>query len=214
MDLFCPIDKKDDSIQKASAVVAGGQSFGSFSGPTGGTVAYDGKTGNVSGYATLSGNSSSRLSQLLAPPPEPAKPSGFGCWWILLWYPTIPSLGVMLGFITVSPILAILGVLWQYVLFPNSNLDLIGVIPAGGVVGIFVGSYFVYRYFKGLENKKKAREEVRYSEEKLIWDKLMQKWDRLYYCHKHDIVFDPENGESCAPSLLKEFLNQSRGGYR
>jgi len=68
MILACPIDNKDDSIQKVSAVVASGRSTGTFSGPTGGTVSYDGKSGSVSGYSSLSGSSTSHLAQLLAHP--------------------------------------------------------------------------------------------------------------------------------------------------
>ena len=103
MNLTCPIDNKDDSIQKVSAVVASGQSSGTFSGPTGGTVSYDGKTGSVSGYSSLSGSSISNLAQLLGHPREPNKPVGFGLAWLYLW-----AVGFVLGTaLSILPVIVI-----------------------------------------------------------------------------------------------------------
>ena len=80
------------------------------------------------------------------------------------------------------------------------------------IIGLIIGGWLAFRYFKNKENKKKAVEEIRYLAEKPQWDNAMQKWNRLYYCHKHDIVFDSESGESSSPNSLKEFLYQSKGG--
>ncbi len=216
MILACPIDNKDDAIQKVSAVVSGGQSTGTFSGPTGGTVSYDGKTGSVSGYTTLSGTSTSRLAQLLAPPPPPIKPSGLGCWWILIWYPIMPFLIVFSALVPIMIITAIFSEFGEYV---NSNDFSIVSLTAKMAVFVFgvstiiifwISGRFWFRQFKNYERRKIEREDIVYRKEKPKWDNAMRVWDRLYYCHKHDIVFDPENGEYCSPSTLNDFFYQSK----
>ena len=75
MSLACPIDNKDNTIQKVSAVVAGGTSTGSFSGLTSGVVDVDGKTGNLGGFSTLTGGTKSNLASFLASPRMPHQPS-------------------------------------------------------------------------------------------------------------------------------------------
>jgi len=191
MNLACPIDNKDDSIQKVSAVVASGQSIGTFSGPTSGTVTYDGKSGNVSGHSTLSGSSTSQLATLLSPPKEPAKPGGFGGLWVVLW---------IVPFFAAS-IIVNLSLLFTYVV----SRDIADIV--GAVLGtiVFVVAFI---YLINFDKNKKAKDIVKYEKEKPKWDKAMSKWNRIYYCHKHDIVFDPESGESCSPSGLKNFLYQ------
>lgn len=36
-----------------------------------------------------------------------------------------------------------------------------------------------------------------------IWQESMHIWDRLYYCHKHDIVFDPTTGGMSNSSVAR-----------
>ena len=71
----CPICNKDDAIQKVSALVTGGRSSGTFSGPSGGSTYVGGEWVYVSGHATLSGSSETDLARLLASPPSPKQPN-------------------------------------------------------------------------------------------------------------------------------------------
>lgn len=71
MSILCPIDGKDDAIQKVSAIVLSGTSTGTDSGPTGGVAHVGGKWGTVRGYSTLSGQTRSDLASTLALPPKP-----------------------------------------------------------------------------------------------------------------------------------------------
>lgn len=195
MNLACPIDNKDDTIQKVSAVVASGQSTGTFSGPTGGTVSYEGKVGSVTGHTTLSGNSTSQLAILLAPPKKPQEES-YSCFLTLLaWFMILAGGGEL------------------YVYFANLLMSgrFSGILGLGGIFDFVLFIIFgaiVWGGFK-LLNARKAhmnKEKERVQQNKPIWETAMKKWDRLYYCHKHDIVFDPENGETCPSNSLKEFL--------
>jgi hypothetical protein len=193
MNPTCPIDNKDDAIQKVSAVVASGQSSGTFSGPTGGIVSYDGKTGSVAGHTTLSGSSTSQLAFLLAPPPEPKEESYSCLLTILAWF------------------MIIAGGAELYVYVANFLLsgEFHGVL--GGIFGFILFIIFVVMVWGGLKILKARKVHINKEREKLqqnipIWESAMRKWDRLYYCHKHDIAFDPENGETCPSNSLKEFL--------
>lgn len=200
MNLACPIDNKDDTIQKVSAVVASGQSTGTFSGPSGGIVSYDGKVGSVTGHTTLSGSSTSQLAILLAPPPKP-KSESYSCFLTLL-----------AGFMIFAGGLELYGYVATFLLSGN-----FGMFGGGGIVDVFLLIIFgaiVWGGFKILTARKThiGKENERVLRDEPIWQHAMKKWDRLYYCHKHDIVFDPKNSETCAPNLLKEFLLQSREG--
>ena len=199
MNLVCPIDNKDDAIQKVSAVVASGQSTGTFSGPTGGAVSYDGKLGSVSGYSSLSGSSTSNLAQLLSPPSKPNKPVGFGFAWLYLWI-VVVTLGTVIGFIPMMIVMGIGSLLGAGVENPF--------VMIFSIISQWVGIIIVLGWLIFKDRQKKAKNEVVYLKEKLIWERAMAKWNRLYYCHKHDIVFDPENGETHTPTSLKEFLYQ------
>ncbi len=191
MNIACPIDGKDDTIQKVSAVVMSGQSTGTFAGTTGGTVSIDGKSGSISGYSTLSGSSVSSLAKLLSPPVEPTKPKGIGFVWVALFF--IPMF--------VSNILySISG--------ESRNIFILALVVAGGIITFLV----LLKYLIKFNKWQIEQSTIRYTKEKQAWDKAMDKWNKSYYCHKHDVVFDSESGESCPPTSLKEFLYKSKSG--
>jgi len=200
MSLSCPIDDKDDAIQKVSAVVASGVATGNFSGFTGGIVNVEGKTGNIGGYSTLSGGTSSNLAKWLAPPLKPHQPSS-------------TNIGILLLIFMVSTLVIGFGggmFLLSLLFFTSRSVGFAGVLLGGGFlflaalvgVGLFLFVRFIIR--KDKENQKLGWEN--YLADKSAWEGTMQKWNRLYYCHKHGIVFDLENGEYCEPSFLNEFL--------
>jgi len=56
--------------------------------------------------------------------------------------------------------------------------------------------------------KKKEREslDVRMSE----WNRLMGKWEELYYCELDDIVFNPHDGTSTSANNIRTYV-ESRG---
>jgi hypothetical protein len=72
---ICPICKRDDSIQRLSAIVASGTASGTFSGPSGGITHSGNETGTYGGYTTLSGTSMSNLARSLSLPNDPKFPT-------------------------------------------------------------------------------------------------------------------------------------------
>lgn len=189
MDIVCPIDKKDDSIQKISALVAGGTAKGSFSGPTGGVVNVDGKWGYSGGYTTLTGGTTTDLAKKLSPPDKP-KFEGLGCLWIPIIYP-----GAIL--ILVGP--SILAVNINGVQYTPSTYPYLLVVFTG-IFGIILCFSYI-RYFKNIDKRKK--EEINNKTQN--WDNAFEKWNKLYYCYKHDIVFDPTNDETINSEKINEY---------
>jgi len=206
MNIVCSQCNKDDAIQKVSAVVAGGHASGSFSGYSGGAVNIDGKWGSTSSYTTLGGSSASDLARALAPPPEPRKQSPgisvAGCAGALLAFPIAGSCFILTYGIPMA-ILALVNF--------DSSSETINFIS--GVASVFLALCFCLVLFGILlreankEKNKRAKEiDIKFAVEKSSWEKAMVKWNRLYYCHRDGIVFDTENGETCQPTQIKEFV--------
>ena len=72
---ICPICKRDDSIQRLSALVASGTASGTFSGSSGRITHSGNEAGTYGGYTTLSGTSMSNLARSLTLPNEPKLPT-------------------------------------------------------------------------------------------------------------------------------------------
>ena len=170
--IVCPQCNKGDAIQKISAIVDAGKSSGNYSGSSTSHVNINGKSGTSFGYSYLSGSSMTELAKLLSPPSKPTKPSGYGYWWILIWYPTIPLVGMAFAspFYTLAenlstimkpgPIVLVVGIL---------DLILMG-------IAFFAGIRLAYRFFKNKEKDKLSRKESEYSIEKPKWDNAIKRW--------------------------------------
>ena len=174
----CPICENDNSIQRVSAVVAGGISTGSFSGPTTGTTYSDGKVGVNGTYTKGKVDSSTNIANILDLPLEPKNKSD-----------VFPSLLIFPGLLSI-----IIGFS-----MPRWN--------DGGSVCVGNGFlYFLVAIFWLVNNNSKNK--TINSIEKPNWDIYKKKWEQQYYCHKHGIVFDPETNKTCEPAQIKDFINE------
>lgn len=214
MPNICPVCGKDDAIQRISSIVSSGEASGTFSGPSVGVTRVDGKWGTTGGYTTLSGSTRTQLASKLARPKEPEKPSGFGCWWIAIALLAVPSffqIFLFPGCAAVACILtdpdAPLGTFNNEPLYVSPG---VGVLGGFAWVGLGVAAcLLVLHFIRRAENNKKSKEARVYGEQKPRWDAAMEKYSRSYYCHRDDVVFDPETGTACAPSRLMEYLYSS-----
>ncbi|MGA7194994.1 MAG: hypothetical protein WBW94_15315 [Anaerolineales bacterium] len=180
--IICPQCNNDDSIQRVSAVVAGGTSTGSFSGPTGALTYSDGKVGSAGGYTTLRGGSTTNLAKMLKLPPKPRTRSSalisiMFCVLLLTWWYVCWGLAAGAG-ITYS----------ESCFYP---VTIIMVIVAISII------------YSNNKNNKSIN-----SIEKPNWENFKKKWEQLYYCYKHGIVFDPETNKTCEHAQIKEFVNE------
>jgi hypothetical protein len=174
----CPQCDNDDSIQRVSAVVAGGTSTGSFSGPTGALTYSDGKVGTAGGYTTLSGSSSTNLAKLLALPKKPNADASQG--------------GVILGIILVLIALALI--------LGGASMRDGDCIIVSGIVILIIGISMIGSNINNIQEINSFK--------KPNWEIFKKKWEQLYYCHKHGIIIDPESGKTCEPAQIKEFVNE------
>ena len=201
---ICPICQKDDQIKRLEVKYRDGISSGQFSGPTVSTSYSDGKIKPSYGRTTLTGSTSTNLSTLLAPPPSPPEPKGFGCWWILLIYPVIPLLGGIFSIPFAIPGMVLFGI--SSAIWPDKTtpLSVIGAVLV--IIAFCIGYFIAIRFVIKQDRKKKASMEKTLAEEKPKWEQAMQRWFRSYYCERDGIVYDPIVGDSCVPALVKEFV--------
>lgn len=174
--MLCPVCKKDDQIQKVSSIYSGGTSEGRMSGP-GSTVTYsDGKVGVGSTYFSGNVHSSTGLARKLAPPSKPTQPSypgKFFCGLIIL----IPF-GLMAVWL-------IIFMIFQGEEGDNSGIAFL-IFAIIAAVGIFMVS-------TGSSAKKKQQYE--YQGKINQYNSDIEQWNRWYYCHRDDIIFDPTTEE-------------------
>ena len=182
----CPVCKKHDAAQRVTTIVAAGQSSGTFSGPTGGVTYSDGKWGTVGGYTTLSGSTRSDRARSLAPPTR-SRFRGwlqFGCGlYCLIWVAGLFWAVGSAGFSSSSSIFDFLGDLGS----------LFGATALPGILGLVI--------LLNWNRKRVASEKI---DEQ--YPRAMAKWQRLYFCHRDDVVFDPETNESFEPSQIKKYI--------
>ena len=162
----CPQCRKDDMIQKVTAIHSAGIASGSYSGPTSGIAAPidSSKQAIVSGYTTLHGTSQTDLSRKLSPPIEPSAPSILG--------------GIIGSFILIGGIVTLV----------FSEGESCNLIPGFLLLGI--GLLVMIPSINSQGTKEKT-----YKQEMQRWKNAMSIWDRLYYCARDDCVFDPTSGE-------------------
>lgn len=179
MATICPVCGKDDAVQKVSAVVSSGLSSGKFSGPTGGVTYLGGKWGGVGGYTVLSGGTASELARILSPPSrkEVVNERAAGCFRFLA------LATVVLG----AP-----------------SCFFVGMDGGAGSLGLIalIVAVLVFLYAEHIGHQ--VKEAIAVEDGKI--KEPLRKWQRLYYCFRDDVVFDPETNEPYQPQELKHIL--------
>lgn len=167
--ITCPLCNKDDRIQKVSAIYSSGVSRSEYGGPSS-TLVFSGDNVGVAGTITSgSVTTASQLALKLAPPRKPEYPG------------TDPVL-------IIGIFMLILAICITFM------LGIPGVFKEGWV--ILVGSYLFGFLFVWLGNKNSKANKASYTEKLTTWEKQNQLWNKVYYCFRDDVVFDPETGEA------------------
>lgn len=199
MTTICPVCDEGDAVQKVQAVVSGGTATGAFSGPSGGVTYSGGRFGALGAFTTISGTSETELAKMLKPPPPLKKPKGLG------------NTGIFFGgcglFVIAGVSFTLLAIIEPLIPTGISGNNLAPALGWVGFCGIAAFPAFCVIYILNTMGKRRMKASKRdYNQEKPRWDLAMQKWLRLYYCHRDGLVFDPETLETCKPQELKEFL--------
>jgi hypothetical protein len=201
----CPICSKDDKVEKVSAIVASQThrvAGGSHESQV--YVDKDGKTKERSVYVPYSGTQTSALAQKLALPTPPFP-------WLDAFYSIakliarlLVPFGKLVLVICVGGIVVII-LSNLKILQPQLGLDL---IPTVLFFAVFYGiaPIVIGKYAKNwLTRKQKTHEE----QQRLIaarWQAASDRWKRLYYCYRDDVVFLPDENTSTPSSQVQSYI--------
>lgn len=151
-------------------------------------------------------NEETERYSFLAPPTEPQLNGGLGC--------LLPVLNVVLVSALAAGVLFTTYFLYQLQvntepLFQGRTVTQSGnLIIMFGLMGVVCFIIGLVGLFKAnlTERRNKRRYLTEYNQEKAVWDRAMKVWNRLYYCERDDVIFDPSTGRTCTIQQVKDFI--------
>jgi hypothetical protein len=178
----CPMENHSDAIRKVASIVLEGKTSGT-------TIQADGSRIYVEG-------SSTQLASILSLPPKPVEKGGaLSCLLIAVY--GLFGLSAIVGFFATA-----------FGIVSGNPSEMFGYSNGLGCFLTILYSLitiwaFNYRKTKDRQNR------VVYETEINNWERIREKWEKLYYCYKHHIVFDPGHpNEYCDPTDLVAFLSR------
>lgn len=214
MPIVCPIDGKDDAIQKVSALVSAGKSTGSFSGPTGGIAHIGGEWGTVGGFSRLKGGTITDLAKMLTPPKKPNRPRTkiIGCSILLFmmmvygWFLLFCAFMFFFTVISFMPNILVEGLYDPSISNPDIAAIIMYLTMLFLVIIVTIVFGILFKMMWSSRNKTNTRSNKQYENDLILWKQAMLRWENLYYCFRHDIVFNPATGESVKPRSIRQYL--------
>ena len=206
-EVACPIGSDTDMVQKVSAIVQG-QTFSVTVMTQESYVRTDsqGKTHTHTRTVPRTGTQVSSLAQKLTRPPEPNPPSPFT--------DSLARLVVLFSAGGLGKVLWLAGMVLYYPFLEwwNRRIREWWNLPVEEiliVIGLVILSPAVIGYAWYLLRRYKPRLpqlQADYEENHAEWEKAMRRWDRCYYCHRHDVVFELGRNETSPPDGFQKFL--------
>ncbi len=190
MTIACPVCNKDDRIWKVSTLVEGGQSTSSTRVP-GVALTYSREGLGVGGfYGQVSTERISLLAKKLSLPKTPSK-LDTAFWRIFMLFVGLPF-GALGG-----GIMVFLGLGF---LFEGA--------PGAGLWFLVMGSILLAAFLMGMRKLDRVQtgEDTEHEAKKQVRKILKKVWERLYYCERDGLVFDPKSGQSCETDDLGDLL--------
>jgi len=174
--IHCPVCNRTDKTEKISVIVS--KDTHKLSGISQEWVSD--KDGGFWRTVPISGKQMSELARNLTPPPQPQAIS-----YSWLDY-SGRIIALVMGFILLIVGLSDLDAFIVYV-------PCILICAISGILGIMA------------KTKHDNKEQARIDEEEPLWKSAMEVWNRLYFCYRDDIVFDPDTKSSCQPQDVRNF---------
>ncbi len=187
--LNCPLCGQLDRVEKVTSVYNAGFSMGNYAGTSIGVGSAGGRLVVTGSSTHLTGTQQTLISQRLAPPLSPVqRHMNDGSAWPALFVPCL-IFTIIFG----GCFLLLLG---------NSiasAFKFILLIP----VGLFGGMAVIFLLMMiRASHKKRSMIET----ETPYWQRAMEKWDRLYFCHRDDVVFSPQSGRYVRMEQMSSLL--------
>jgi hypothetical protein len=130
----------------------------------------------------------SGIEQRFAPPPLPVSKVGMMKSIIVGFFIVFVGSFIILTFATVG----------GYGTWPQAvQVVLVVIVLAGIVIALVLSLVAFLRIVKG------DRQSQQYLP---AWDEAMANWDRLYYCKRDDVVFDPQTNKTLSDAAVKSLL--------
>lgn len=160
MAVLCPECKKDDQVQKVSAILSSGTFTSTYQVP----VSVQTENGPIYGNVNRQAENSTTLAKKLA---LPEKPQGMTCgmWLVIIFLLVTIPLGTAA---TIND--------WT-----DSKYPTLMIIIGLGLFGVLL--YFLIKLIK--------RGDANTKEKIKIWERQTANWNKVYYCHRDDMVFYP-----------------------
>lgn len=200
MAVLCPLDQKDDSVQKLSALFTAGQSIGTYQGTSYGTAYVNGKPTTVTSSSSGNTYSTTSLAASVAPPTPPVAVTLLQLMgWSLLFY--------LSACLIIAPYFV-----WKRLkVWVSSDTSIQKQIftPLFSfycVIALLFGwALFWAVLLIPLLNRIRMHEDLARRIE--LYQESVHKWDQLFYCHRCDIIFDPVSGNHFRRNQLYTYLN-------
>lgn len=140
----------------------------------------------------IEGEEASLLGQKLAPPKQPEKKKLRGC---LITFLILVGIFFSIGIVTGMGVsIGSIETVYYSTMLKPIILNICLVI-------LFILIWFLIIFFIKRKNKNFSKQ---YDEELKLYKKLYYKWNKFYYCFKHDIVFNPETGNYTSAEYMNE----------
>ena len=217
--LGCPGCRRLDQVQKVSALVRAGSAFtsgtgratGRFGGSGWNGAQLTGMGGSFSATTETSGEHSSALSQALAPPNEPHRTDRLGLPSMLLLI-----LALVVGWLALAtvpglhcaydpPNLPVRTACWdsrgglvlemQAGQMPNPAVQTR--VVGGCLIALLVVVLACLAVLRSATGRRRRR---RFRDAHQAWEQAYERWQRFYYCHRCDGVFEPGDTASLVPT--------------
>jgi len=202
--ISCPICEKDDMVQKVTAIVQGETNstsgYSSSSGYSSISGDHISASGYSSGYTRMSATQSSRLAQQLHAPMRPSAPEKPDVQRSIF---DLTGIFVLAVVITVVLVYMFMRDMYNYFLFWG-RCCVTFLLSGIGLMIVTTPSL----------NRKRAEAEKRYEDDidlynRLtdIWRQEMINWNKLYYCRRDDVVYNPsDSAQPVEPARMRDIL--------
>lgn len=201
MAVLCPICHKDDFIGKVSSICASGSTTASYSGSGYGGGYVDGKWTSMSTESSGVVRSTSDLAASMRPPQPPVPISFMGIlgWSALCYFSIVIIVGPYFVWKSFKKWASLNPDRQNRMLPPDYTLlDILLLLfglPTYGMALI------------PLRNRMHRNED--FAERMAMYDQARAVWERLYHCHRCDVVFDPVTNMTFSRDRLQDYLKTS-----
>ncbi len=192
----CPNCNRNDRVEKVSAILSGQTHTVTGTRPV--TDVYtdsEGKVRSSTSYESYTTTQTSVLAQRLSPP---LKPSAGG---------TCGSVIVTLFLVVVAGPIMIFQIGLPIAFLDSGGSQLICAFPA-----FIVGALLIWAGVKFYQ-KSSADYKKRVAQLEAVdlprWGHAMERWNKLYYCYRDDVVFIPGDGKSATTAQTREYIYEA-----